>query len=175
MVYSQFLQIQPREVLKGHFTLKWSGGHEVVIHGTPLPLRGFIPPPPPTHTHTPLNSRGRPTPRGRWQSPPRATIGCCHGTSPSSRASIGRRACIPHPASSPASGGLAQRLERRRRLARPGPGFVRPGAPSLRRQNLRARALRPPQPKSSGRAGGAVRRERTTQALGAPACPALVR
>lgn len=49
MLYSQILQIQPLQVLRGHFTPKWSRGQEVMIIGALPFIRGGSP----THIHTP--------------------------------------------------------------------------------------------------------------------------
>lgn len=63
MLYSQILQSQPLQVLRGHFTRKWSTGQEVMITGALPFLRGVHP-----HTYTPpprtLAKVRRPAARG---------------------------------------------------------------------------------------------------------------
>lgn len=89
-------------------------------------------------------------PGGRRRAPPRAAIGCCHGTSPSSRASIGRGACIPHPPPlavvSPRAlsrGAACQACTGLCPLRSPLPAQPRPRSPG-------ARAPRPPRPRGAG-------------------------
>lgn len=76
--------------------------------GTPSSIgKGFANPTAPL-PHQPLSPRQGPMPHCPHGFLPRVAIGCRHGTSSSSRATIGPGSCIPHPPLFPCSG-LAQR------------------------------------------------------------------
>lgn len=88
--------MQEREVQRPFYPAMRQGTWGPGPWNTHVPLEVFATPFPPTRTQPLSWSRG-PTPHSHSQSPPQAAIGCCHSTSPSSRAAIGHRACIPHP------------------------------------------------------------------------------
>lgn len=124
---------------RGRFLRLWSGGggrgaRGPRPRGAPVPWRGFTPPS--LHTQSPEPARRRYVPRPPLVpalGPPLA-VAMAPVRLPAPPLAAGPASRIPHPPPL-ARGGLAQLQERRRRLARPGPGFVRPRALCLRRRD----------------------------------------